>query len=128
MIEACSRVGTPEEKATYLAKVMVVAAKPLVQQGKGNRLKCFNWWKRGHFKAQCCARAMKESKATAISTGSSINCNRCDKFGHREIECKLRCKKDGMLLGNERQGVKVGHTMTKIHLQSQVAAWMTSTQ
>ncbi|RMC19954.1 hypothetical protein DUI87_00799 [Hirundo rustica rustica] len=47
------RVGTPGEKAIYLAEAMVVALKPLVQQGKGDSsLKCFNCGKSGRFKAQ----------------------------------------------------------------------------
>lgn len=36
MVEVCSRVGTSEEKAIYLAEAMAVALKPLVQQGKSD--------------------------------------------------------------------------------------------
>lgn len=54
MIDVCSRIGTPEEEAIYLAEALVVALKPLVQQRKGDlSLKCFNCGKPGHFKAQC---------------------------------------------------------------------------
>ncbi|TRZ07187.1 hypothetical protein HGM15179_019919 [Zosterops borbonicus] len=53
MIEACSRIGTTEEKNVDLAEVMVVALKPLVQHGKSVSLKCFRCGKVGQKKSQC---------------------------------------------------------------------------
>ncbi|TRZ06876.1 hypothetical protein HGM15179_020235 [Zosterops borbonicus] len=41
MIEACSQIGTKEEKNVGLAEAIAMAVKPLVQHGKSVGLKCF---------------------------------------------------------------------------------------
>lgn len=37
MMDACSKVGTTEEKAGFLANAFAAAVKLLMQQGRGNR-------------------------------------------------------------------------------------------
>lgn len=52
MIEACCRVGTPEEQAGFLASAFAAAVKPLVSNCNSGP-KCFKCGKVGHLKIQC---------------------------------------------------------------------------
>uniref|UniRef100_A0A8V5GP28 Uncharacterized protein n=1 Tax=Melopsittacus undulatus TaxID=13146 RepID=A0A8V5GP28_MELUD len=85
MMDACSKVGTTEEKAEYMANAFVAAVKPLLQgqdnQGGMKGVRCYNCGWLGH------------------GSGSSV-CARCDKHGHTAVVCHSKFKKDGTLFGN----------------------------
>ncbi|XP_027552722.1 uncharacterized protein LOC113974102 [Neopelma chrysocephalum] len=90
LLEAADRM-IQQEKAADVATAVGAEVKPLMQKGNkpGKRKtekKCYNWGKKGHFKAQCPAGQKGGPQGAAVPKW----CENCQKDNHNTHECRRK--------------------------------------